>query len=192
MRSSRRGRSYGCASASSNDRWREAAEGVRAAPSPWESESFGELYLLAKSEASLVLRTFRTMDDARREDIALGALVEKLPEIAAADRPRAYFRTVVLNDAISWTRGDRARVAETPRTTRAYVEGPLDEEEMRAIYRLDVCGALESADERELAMLLADAEGVAREDIARAHGTTRANVDQIISRWRRKRVLGDA
>ena len=38
--------------------------------------------------------------------------------------------------------------------------------------------------------VVADAEGHSREEIARAHATTRANVDQVLSRARRGAVLG--
>jgi transcriptional regulator len=58
------------------------------------------------------------------------------------------------------------------------------------VYAVDARGALAGMGARERAVLVADACGEAREVIAKAWGTSRANVDQIVSRGRRR--VGDA
>lgn len=169
------------------DPWASLAAAIRGASSPWSCAAFGALYGLALAEGVQALRSFRDLDEARRADLALATLVTKLDAIAAADRPRAFFRKVLYRDAVSWRRSGRARVAtEADAPERcAHGEGPCDAVECLALRRLDANAALGRLSDRQRAMLLADAEGYSREEIARAHATTRANVDQVLSRARR-------
>jgi DNA-directed RNA polymerase specialized sigma24 family protein len=172
----------------STEAWREAADAVRCATSPWEGDGFAALYALALREGRRTLRGFRTLDDARRDDLAAEVITRRLREVAGATRPRAYFRVALRRTALSWIRGERLTLREEGEVE--YVEGPLDEEETRAVYAIDARGALAGMGARERAVLVADACGEAREAIAKAWGTSRANVDQIVSRGRRR--VGDA
>ncbi len=178
----------GTAAEREGDAWGALAAAIRDAPSAWSCAAFGELYALAIVEGRRVLRGLRGLDDARREDLAIEALLAKLPEVVSAERPRAFFRTVLWRDAISWMRSGRSRLAtaDEPAEPSRYDEGPYDAEEASAIYRVDARQRLDALDARELEVMLADAWGEAREAIARAVGTSRANVDQIISRARRR------
>ena len=133
----------------------------------------------------MVLRAFRTLDGARRLDLALVTFVTKRGEIVAADRPRAFFRTVLYRDAVSWVRSPRSRVAADPQEAAGGFEGAPDGAEAGLVYRLDARRRFEALSPRERAALLADAEGVTREAIGHSLGASRANVDQIISRARR-------
>ena len=167
------------------DPWSALAAAVRGAGAPWESAAFSALYALALAEGDVVLRAFRTLDRARRLDLALDTFVTKRGEMVAADRPRAFFRTVLYRDAVSWVRSPRSRVAADPQEGVGGFEGAPDGAEAGLVYRLDAGRRFEALSARERAALFADALGVAREAIGRTLGASRANVDQIISRARR-------
>lgn len=175
------------------DPWAPLAASIRGASSPWSSAAFGELYKLALAEGIRVLRSFHDLDEARRADLALETLVAKRSEIAAADRPRAFFRKVLYRDAVSWKRSGRSRLATEADASEhcAHTAGPCDAVECSALHRLDARAALARLSERQRAMLVADAEGHSREEIAHVHATTRANVDQVLSRARRGAGLCD-
>ncbi len=180
------------AGAFEGDPWEPVAAAIRGASSPWSCAAFGRLYELALAEGVRVLGTFRDLDEARRVDLALETLVAKRREIAEADRPRAFFRTVLYRDAVSWRRSGRARLATEADALEgcAHTAGPCDAVECGALHRLDARAALARMNDRQRAMLVADAEGHSRDEIARAHETTRANVDQVLSRARRSAGLG--
>ena len=171
------------------DPWRDAAAAVLRSPAPWSSEGFARLYELAQAEGARALRSFRSLDAARRADLAAETITRALLAVASADAPRAYFRTAVRRAALSWLRAERLAPAEKEEAPR-YVEGALDAEEARAVYGLDAKAALGAMGGRDRAVLLADADGEAREAIAATWGTSRANVDQIVSRARRAFACG--
>lgn len=177
-------RSWGASVCAGGDPWRDAAAAVRRSPAPWSSEGFARLYGLALREGERALRGFRSLDRARREDLAAETVTRALLSVASADAPRAYFRTAVRRAALSWLRAERPAPAAGEATPR-YVEGALDDAEARAVYALDAKAALGAMGARDRAVLLADADGEAREAIAATWGTSRANVDQIVSRARR-------
>lgn len=174
-----------------SDPWSVIAAELRASASPWKSAAFARLYDLARAEGPRVLRSFRALDQERRIDLALGTLLAKLDEIIAADRPRAFFRLALRNDAISWTRSPRARVGALLEEAPVYDQRALDASEASLIYRVDARRRFHALDARARDVMLAEAFGETREAIGRAAGTSRANVDQIISRARRRHA-GDA
>ncbi|MFO0649351.1 MAG: hypothetical protein U0326_24120 [Polyangiales bacterium] len=174
-----------------SDPWSVIAAELRASASPWRSAAFARLYDLARAEGPRVLRSFRALDRERRVDLAIDTLVAKAEQIIAADRPRAFFRKALHNDAVSWTRSPRARVDAFPEEAPLHDQGAPDASEASLIYRLDARRRFHALDTRARDVMLAEAVGETREAIGQAAGTSRANVDQIISRARRRHA-GDA
>ncbi len=174
------------------DPWSALAAEVHAAASPWTSAAFAALYRLARTDGARVLRSFRALDADRRVDLAIDSFLAKRDDILAADRPRAFFRKALYHDAVSWMRSPRSRVAAVPEETSGHLHGALDASEASLIYRLDARRRFANLHAREREMLLANALGETREAIGKAAGTSRANVDQLISRARRRRVGGES
>lgn len=169
------------------DPWAAATAALRDASAPEESAAFGALYELVRREGRGMLRSFQKIDDARKDDLAFDALDAALPALLRADSPRAYFAKALRNKALSWRRSPRAAVASPDGASEARGSGgPVDGEERLALARLDAGRALDALRPRERAVLLADAEGWSREEIAAMLCTSRANVDQIVSRARRR------
>ncbi len=183
MRASSRVHSRPLPSASTQDAWKALATEIRASPSPYESPGLGRLYELALFEGECVLDAYREVDCDRRDDLVVDLLLASLRQLLAADRPRALFRVALHNRARSWLRRGDAPVErdEGPVTVidRAGVEDAM-------IFRIDAHRALAQLPARDHAILFSVGLGEDREAVARAHGTTVANVDQIVSRARRR------
>lgn len=170
------------------DPWAAATTALRAASAPHASPAFGALYELVRREGRGMLRSFWRLDSARKDDLALATLDAALPGLLLADRPRAYFATALHRAAVSWRRSPRAAVVSTDADAgnERGAEVAIDGEERRALYCIGAREALAELDPRQREALLADAGGTPREDIAVAMSTSRANVDQLISRGRRQ------
>lgn len=168
-------------------RWSAICRVLRGEERPHAHALFGALYQMAQREATRCLRPREGRRHERAEDLASQVLVDALTAIVAADDPRAYFRTAVKNRACSWARSPRSRVDSV--SDHGWDEvlrgGHPDDEELRAIYRIDDRAALEKTSARARVALIADAVGFGRDEIAAALDTSRANVDQLISRSRR-------
>lgn len=166
------------------DPWAAAMTALRASPEPYASAAFGALYTLVCRDGRRVLRTFRQIDDDRKDDLALDTLLVALSGMLSADSPRAYFATALRHTALSWRRSPRAAVAEfAPETTRPVERD--DDAERSAHRRLVLRRALDGMKPLHRAVVLAEARGDSRDEIAATLGMSRANVDQVISRVRR-------
>jgi DNA-directed RNA polymerase specialized sigma24 family protein len=156
---------------------------IRADADPLRSPHLGKLYDLALADGPRLLKSFqKRLGDDRILDLVHDLLATKLEAIVAADEPRALFCTALQRRAISWLRrGDAAVVEDAPERPP---EGVVEDE--RQGFLVDAKNALEGLPERERAMVVAVALGEEREAIAQAFRTTRANVDQIVSRVRRR------
>ena len=160
---------------------------IRKDADPLKSAHLGELYTLALQDGPRLLKSFqKRLGDDRIIDLVHDLLASKIDAIVAADEPRALFCTALQRRAISWLRrGDAAVVEDTPERAPDGLH-----EDDRQGFLLDAKTALEGLPERERAMVVAVALGEEREAIAAAFGTTRANVDQIVSRVRRRFAEG--
>lgn len=159
--------------------WQIARQRITSAPDPARSREIGVLYRLAIADGTRALRTFSKIDEERRADLIHDLLATRLDAILAADSPRALFVTALIRLAIQWIRRKDAEVREGP---AVHVDG-IDRD---PAYGIDVRRALEKLGPREARVLLAVAIGEDRDEIARVHGTSRQNVDQIVSRARRR------
>jgi RNA polymerase sigma factor (sigma-70 family) len=165
--------------------WLRASVALRGTASPWSRPEAVTLYRLIRAEGERVLRRYRHLDRARREDIAGAVFVRALPSVVAADDPCAYARTALSHEARSWLRRRDAVVVETPADREGVSLDSARRAEARLILRR-VSGRLSP---REMDVFRALAEGEEREVLARRLGTSRANVDQIVHRSRARVLL---
>jgi DNA-directed RNA polymerase specialized sigma24 family protein len=155
---------------------------LRAAPDPFRCPELAEFYALALADGPLLLSTFRQrLGDERILDLVHDLLASKLEAILAADEPRAFFCTALQRRAVSWVRRGDAAVHET--TSGDETSAPDDTD---AAFVVDAKAALQALSPRDRAVAVAVALGDEREEIAVTMGTTKANVDQIVSRIRKR------
>lgn len=176
------------------DPWAAAIAALRGSPAPYASPGFGALYTLVCREGRRMLRSFRQIDDDRKDDLAHDTLLVALPALLRADCARAYFATALHRAAVSWLRSPRATVAElvVEGTREAEHDGDAEGCAHRRIAAREAFEALGGLNSRDRAVMLAEARGDSRDEIAAALGMSRANVDQVISRARRRMRDGRA
>lgn len=167
------------------DTWAETTAQIRAEGGPRRSPSVRRLYELALADGRGMIASFRAQfGDAQIIDLIHDLLAEKLDAIIAADTPKALFRTALVRRAISWRRRGDATVAED--VSEAVSEVQNDEERERRAFVLDARAALLRLPERDREIVVAVVDGADREDLAARFGTSRANVDQIVSRTKQR------
>ncbi len=166
------------------EEWKAVIARLRAAADPLQSADLPRLYALALADGPRLLGSFRRrLGEDRVVDLIHDLLAMKAEAIIAADQPRALFCTALQRRAISWLRrGDAQVAADVPEAADA--SGTTEDE--RRGFILDAKTALDHLPARERAIVVAVALGEERESIAREFGTSRANVDQIVSRVRRR------
>ena len=169
--------------------WDEAVAQVAGASTPASSPALVLLYRLACDEARHALR--RSPDGVREqvEDIVHKLLFEKLEAILKADNPRSYFTTAVRHAAFDLQRKDRRLMFDEGRASDHLPARGSEPDEV-VIARAEAERALALLSPREQEIFSAIAEGEDRDDIAAVLGTTRANIDQIVSRARRRLAGG--
>lgn len=165
--------------------WLRASLALRGTAAPWSRPEAATLYRLIRAEGDRVLRRYRHLDPARREDIAGAVFLRALPSVVAADDPCAYARTALSHEARSWLRRRDAAVVET----REGREGVSLASARRAEARLTLRRVSGTLTAREMDVFRALAEGEDRDTLARRLGTSRANVDQIVHRSRARVLL---
>jgi RNA polymerase sigma factor (sigma-70 family) len=152
-----------------------------------KSPHLGRLYELALADGPRLLASFRRrLGDDRILDLIHDLLAAKLEAIVMADEPRALFCTALQRRAISWLRRGDAAVVEDPEEDSTVASSSEESEDERQGFILDARNVLSKLPDRERAMVVAVALGEDREAIAKTFGTSRANVDQIVSRVRKK------
>jgi DNA-directed RNA polymerase specialized sigma24 family protein len=163
--------------------WIRVVQLIRKDADPLTSPNLPKLYELALADGPRLLKSFqKRLGEERIIDLVHDLLATKAVAIIAADEPRALFCTALQRRAISWLRrGDAAVVEEAP---ERLPEGMHEDD--RQGFLVDAREALAGLPERERAMVVAVALGEEREAIAQQFRTTRANVDQIVSRVRRR------
>jgi DNA-directed RNA polymerase specialized sigma24 family protein len=171
--------------------WRSIVAALRSAPDPATSPDLPRLYALALADGPLLLKSFRRrLGEDRIVDLVHDFLAANLGAVIAADEPRALFCVALQRRAISWLRRGDADVAADPSSGKVPA-APVDEHE-RHDFIVDARSALAGLPKREQEIVVAVALGEDREAVARAFGTSRSNVDQIVSRVRRRFASGTA
>ena len=167
--------------------WDEIIEALRAAPDPYECPELARLWGLALEEAPRALASFRgpgRLDDDRIADLTKDFLVEHLHALLDAVSPRAYFIVALQNSARSWFRKGSSTIAlDAPGEDGAGEDPAAVADPAQLIDARDfLCGL----SEREYDVFVGVANGADREELARALDISRANLDQIVSRVRRR------
>ena len=166
--------------------WDEIIARLQGEREPLRSPHIRRLYEVALSDGPRFLASFRrTLGDERVLDLVHDLLAEKLSAIVAAETPRAFFCRALQNRARSWVRRGDAEVAESPSDSSRGTPSDKGEEDRRG-FVLDARDALAALSERDRGIVVAAALGEDREAIAREFGTSRANVDQIVSRLQKR------
>lgn len=164
--------------------WSEVVAWLRAEADPCVSEHVPRFYELAVRDGRAALHKYRgALGEARVEDLIHDLLAAHLGDVVRADNPRAFLATALVRRAISWLRRKDARVLEARDDDGAF-DG--DSRSDAIDFVLDARSAIAQLGEREQEIVFAVACGNDREQIAKELGTSRANVDQIVSRARRK------
>jgi hypothetical protein len=176
-------------------RWKAVAQAVRASPSPKASPHMARFYALAVQAAHQALHGDHVVG-ATPEDLAHDLLAERLESFL--DHGVSFFKAAVRNRACDRARRDH-RLVPWPSNANANAQGEGKEERFGERFAdpssegLDAHLALAELAERGLedlgekhrAALLAVMAGDDRVAVANDLGLTRANVDQIVSRYHR-------
>jgi RNA polymerase sigma factor (sigma-70 family) len=167
------------------DEWREVMELLRASRNPRRSPHFRRFYGLAVRDGRQFLASFRKrFGDALIDDLIHDVLADALDPVLAADNARAFLRVTLWNAARDRVRRKATRVEPEPPVERLEHDKVADGAELRE-FVLDARDALAGLCERDRQIVVAVGLGEDREEIATVFGTSRANVDQIVSRARK-------
>jgi RNA polymerase sigma factor (sigma-70 family) len=162
---------------------------LRGAADPYSHPDFAELWTLACQDGPIALESFRRcgkLDGARIADLTRDLLLDALPAILHAVSPQAYFVAAIENAALSWLRRGSARVASLENETAARDGAETAAASHDPVAWIAAGDFMRTLSERERSVLVAVAQDEDRDEIASALGLTRANVDQIVSRARRR------
>ncbi len=169
---------------------------LRAAGSPTRGPEFEAFYRHLETVKVRVLAKFRQLSEEDRDDLFHDTLTN-LREILGADDPVAFFVVALRRRAISHVRAPK-NLPKTPLDGDADRPGGAVDATARKLlddwaaggghdpgFVLDARGFLAGLPERSSEILYAVALGEDREAIGRRFGTSRVNVDQIVSRARK-------
>jgi RNA polymerase sigma factor (sigma-70 family) len=167
--------------------WEDVVAILREARDPRLHPAVLKLYKLAEETGVRVLHSWiQTYGAETVRDVVLETVVRTLDATIASDTPRAFFIRVVRNAMISYDRSPKSRVVESPaEQTADDVEFVPDPTEDHA-FRIDARRAFARLPPRDQQILLAVAAGEDRTVVAQSFGTSRANVDQLLSRARKR------
>lgn len=179
----------------SRDEWIAVVQCVAQSPTPTRSKEINRLYRLAMDEGRSALRGMQWVREAEVEDLVHDKLHAELASLLLATDPRAYFCTIVRRAALDLRRKNQGKRGDGT-ALRAFVsvddadfqalpaeDAPIDEALARRRQAQEVIARLS---ERELQVFVAIMHGEDRDDIAATLETSRANVDQIVSRTRKR------
>ena len=166
--------------------WRTLAAQIRVAESPWSCAATGRFFVLAEELGRRVLASHR---DAFGEDAIVDFvrdfLSRKFLELIQQENPRSAFVVWVTRAMISFRRRGDARVVEEPLGFGADSDSGIgNTPAASAEFVLDARAMLSRLSDRDRQIVQAVAVGEDREEIAARFKTSRANVDQIVSRIR--------
>jgi DNA-directed RNA polymerase specialized sigma24 family protein len=171
--------------------WDEVVRTLRTAELPRSHPAFAQLHRLAVLDGKSALAGFRRLDDGLREDVIHDLIVVELEQLIAADRPRSYFMVAVRRRAIDLLRKLSRESPELDEEASARTASGLDNTQGDPAFVLDARQALASLSERDLRIVTAVGLGEDREALAASHGISRAAVDQIVSRVRKRWAEGE-
>lgn len=177
--------------------WRQAVHALRGRPDKIGDPAFGPVYKLACGDAVGIGRSFlSTLSAEEIRDLAADLIVARIEQLTHADSPRAFFATALINRLKDVVDGpavkrrakqlpaDSSQAHDDP-TERLVSGASINEPEDARAFLLDARRAFSQLSDRDRDIVTLVGLGEDREAIAAQYGTTRANVDQIVSRLRR-------
>ena len=174
--------------------WTALIEEIRQAPDPVASPALGRLYQLALGCGARVLARFHNISPEDRADLVAEVLADKLRLLVSpkVDRPLGLFVTTLTCRALDHLRAEGVRRKnEAGLRDVAVLQQAASGDETDRVRGLDTVRALATLSPRDRDIVWAVALGEDRDQVALAFGTTRANVDQIYSRFRKRHGAGD-
>lgn len=170
------------------EEWSALISEVRAAPSPEESPAYNRLYTLAMrtGKAMLGAKFGRQLDDGDIEHLVSTKFAATSSEIVNASNPRGFFVTAIVREAIGVIRRSHTADKHAPELTRVGDMRARAQDEQARVDTIAMAACFETFSPRDQQILRAVGEGDDREAIARHFATSRANIDQIISRSRKR------
>lgn len=169
-----------------SDEWREVVEQIADAAVPERSPALPRLYRFAVEEARLALRSFPASVREQVDDLVHDKLHEKLRSIVDAASPRAFFVTAIRHAAIDLVRRQKRLAPQDELDEAPSANDAALAPDEAASVRIEAVRVLATLNVRERQIFGAIAAGEDRDDIAAALYTSRANIDQIVSRTRRR------
>jgi RNA polymerase sigma factor (sigma-70 family) len=175
------------------DEWNEAAAKLRGLPREerWRNKDVVRLFELAPTIAKRALAGHWTrIGPEDIEDLAKDLLAHNLHGFVDVDpstyggSAAAYFQQALWNRAVSWHRRMSRLEGDSDRALARLSAQPFEESSESAGAEVDQILSRLTRLEREV--FAAIQAGVAREAIAERFDTSRANIDQIVSRARRR------
>ncbi len=169
-----------------SDEWREVAEEIAEAATPERSPALPRLYRYAVEAARLALRRFPAAVPEQGDDLVHDKLHEKLRSIVDAANPRAFFVTAIHRAAIDLLRRQKKFAPQDELDAAPPANDAVLAPDEAASLHIEAVRVLAMLDGREQQIFGGIMVGEDRDDIAAALGTSRANIDQIVSRTRRR------
>jgi len=170
-----------------DERWLLLVEQVRQAPSPNESPVLPELYTLAmQTGISLLRRKFPGLGEADCEDLVSDKFTRELTAIVRASSPRSFFVTAIIRAVFDAKRRKKTHQKHVGELMLVGADRESTHSDDSRAETLSMLACLESFSDRDQQILRAIAEGEDRETIAQLYDTSRANVDQVLSRARKR------
>jgi RNA polymerase sigma factor (sigma-70 family) len=174
--------------------WDALAARLRETANPFDEPEVAELWAIACEEAPRVLASYRRsgrLDGERIADLTRDLLVNSLPDIVAAANPQAYFVTALVNAARSWLRRGGSRVVSAPEAGATPDDKHPKTSAPDHALRIDAVDFLQTLSDRERTALIGVAHGEDRTQLATVLGISRTNLDQIVSRARKRFRAGE-
>lgn len=170
---------------SSHEDWREVIDALSGSPAPLRSPHMTRLYTLAVKTAHDALRSHGPSVREQVEDLVHDKLFACLEDLLTASKPRAFFVTAIRRAALDLVRRER-RYDHDDETPDAHLSDPSPCADDTIASREELSALIASLSARERDVVGAVAQGCDREELAAALGTSRANIDQIVSRVRKR------
>lgn len=168
------------------DEWGEVVERLRdvAPEKRWQSVDVARLYEIALRVAPSLLARF-SLPEGLPQDMASDLLTQRLNKLVdCGAKPFTLLAVSLWNRAKSWKRHQRVQANHREREAASEPE-PIDEDDGgKAEDRRMKAWAVLTDKEKDIFERLSREEP--RDDIAKTLDTSRANVDQIISRARKR------
>lgn len=168
------------------EEWNQAVERLRgvSVAERWQSEDVAKLYAIALKVAPSQLRSF-DLPGGLPEDLAADILTTKLnQQVDCVGVPFSFFVVSLQNKAKSWKRHQRVRANYQERQSAPEPEPIAEHDGSEVERRLAKAWGVLTDRERDIFERIGRDEP--REEIASRLGTSRTNVDQLISRARKK------